>query len=110
MLKYILLLNIFLLFIGCTKPTSIYHWGNYQNELLNHFKKDTTSSSEQLESLKEMKEEARSKHRPLPPGYNAHMGLLYLKLGDIKQFKKHLQLEKKLFPESSGYIDFLLKE
>ena len=45
----------------------------------------------------------------VPPGYHAHLGLLYGKQGKPDQFMAQMQTEKKLFPESETYVDFLLR-
>ena len=44
----------------------------------------------------------------VPPGYHAHLGLLYLNAGKTDQALAAWQQEKNLFPESTKYIDFLI--
>jgi hypothetical protein len=45
----------------------------------------------------------------VPPGYHAHLGLLYGKQGKAAQFAQAMQTEKTLFPESAAFVDFLLR-
>ena len=47
---------------------------------------------------------------PLPPGLQAHLGLLYGMTGRGDLFEQNLLVEKQSFPESSVYLDFLLKQ
>ena len=44
-----------------------------------------------------------------PPGYHAHLGLLYSVTGKPEQMAAEFEAEKLLFPESAAYMDFLLK-
>ena len=44
----------------------------------------------------------------LPPGYQAHLGLLYLNTGRTNQALAAWEQEKKQFPESAPYIDYLV--
>jgi hypothetical protein len=45
----------------------------------------------------------------VPPGYNAHLGLLYAKQGNLNEFANRLDAEKAQFPESQSFVDFLLR-
>ena len=45
----------------------------------------------------------------LPPGYMAHLGLLYGKIGRDTDFLLALEEEKHSFPESTPYIEKLMK-
>ena len=46
--------------------------------------------------------------KPVPPGYNAHLGLLYAEGEQTDQMLKYFEAEKALYPESASYMDFLL--
>lgn len=52
----------------------------------------------------------RSSGKTPPPGYHAHLGMLYASLGKDDQMVQQFQTEKQLFPESAAYMDFLLKK
>lgn len=45
-----------------------------------------------------------------PPGFHAHLGLLYSGIGKDDQMVQQWQTEKALFPEAAAYMDFLLKK
>lgn len=97
-----------LLLTGCaTGPGPLYYWGDYQPALYGHFTKET-GPQEQIASLEAGLEKARAAGKPVPPGYNAHLGLLYAESGQTDQMLKYFEAEKALYPESASYMDFLL--
>ena len=50
------------------------------------------------------------KNNTPPPGFHAHLGMLYALAGKQDQVAVEFETEKKLFPESAAYMDFLLKK
>lgn len=96
-----------LLLAGCaTGPQSLYYWGNYQPEVYSYFVKDQ-SPEQQIAILEAGLEEARAMGKPVPPGYNAHLGLVY-GLGEHRdQMLKYFEAERTLYPEGKLYMDFL---
>ncbi len=93
---------------GCqTAPKTMYQWGGYQPQVYQHFKGG--SPEQQIIVLeKDLQVIITSGNQP-PPGYFAHLALLYFNTGKEDQAIQNLQTEKKLFPESTAYMDFLLK-
>ena len=97
-----------LLLAGCaTGPQPLYYWGDYQPTLYGHFTKEV-GPQEQIASLEAGLEKARAAGKPVPPGYNAHLGLLYAEGEQTDQMLKYFEAEKALYPESASYMDFLL--
>lgn len=97
-----------LLLTGCaTGPGPLYYWGDYQPTLYGHFTKEA-GPQEQIASLEAGLEKARAAGKPVPPGYNAHLGLLYAEGEQTDQMLKYFEAEKALYPESASYMDFLL--
>jgi hypothetical protein len=97
-----------LLLAGCaTGPQPLYYWGDYQPTLYGHFTKEV-GPQEQIASLEAGLEKARAAGKPVPPGYNAHLGLLYAEGEQTDQMLKYFEAEKTLYPESASYMDFLL--
>ena len=97
-----------LLLAGCaTGPQPLYYWGDYQPALYGHFTKES-GPQEQIASLEAGLEKARAAGKPVPPGYNAHLGLLYAEGEQTDQMLKYFEAEKTLYPESASYMDFLL--
>lgn len=59
----------------------------------------------QVEILEADIEVARSKGRPLPPGYRAHLGYLYYQQGKLDLARQSFESEKEAFPESAVLMD-----
>jgi hypothetical protein len=99
-----------LMLVGCAQaPKPLYQWGGYQVQLYEHFKGDGTSPLDQLGALEAQLQQTQASGGAVPPGLHAHMGLLELKLGRADEAFAHLQTEKALFPESTAYVDWLLR-
>lgn len=96
---------------GCAqKAAPLYYWGSYQPQVYEYFKGDGKSYEEQIIALEADVQKARAAGSLLPPGYHAHLGLLYLKAGKDDQVKQQFETEKTQYPESSSFMDFLLKK
>jgi hypothetical protein len=96
--------------MGCAQPPKpLYHWEGFQRQLYEHFKADSSGPNEQLQLLDAQAEKARSRGVALPPGFRAHLAMVYLKLGRDTEARLQLEAEKASFPESAPYMDFLLK-
>lgn len=92
------------------QPT-LYGWGNYQQEVYQYFKSDASKSpEEQILAMQESAQKVSAKGQKLPPGFHAHLGLLYASTGKEDLAVAELENEKTLFPESAGYMDFLLRK
>jgi hypothetical protein len=95
---------------GCaTKPASLYQWQGYQNNVDAYFRADKLSPDAQTQSMEEDLQKIRTNGGVIPPGYNAHLGLLYAQQGKLDQFAQQMQAEKKQYPESETFMDFLLR-
>lgn len=95
---------------GCVTPTKpLYYWGEYQPQVYSYLKKQDSPQA-QLSKLEETANKAASENLPVPPGFNAHLGLLYLQIGQGGKAQMAFQTEKARFPESAAYMDFLLKK
>lgn len=98
------------LLAGCaSRPQPIYYWGNFQEHQYAYFKGEK-GPEDGILGLEKIREEARAKGRPVPPGLQAHLGLLYGQTGRTDLLEQHLLAEQQQFPESSAYLDFLLKK
>lgn len=96
---------------GCaaTTPTPLYQWNGYQPQVYAYFK-GQTSPQEQIDALEKALQEIRAKGNAPPPGFHAHLGMLYASVGKDQQAQQELLAEKQAFPESSTYMDFLLRK
>ncbi|KVC65725.1 hypothetical protein WI72_33145 [Burkholderia ubonensis] len=99
-----------LLLAGCAAPTTppLYQWNGYQPQVYEYFK-GKTSPQQQIDALEKALQQIRAKGNTPPPGFHAHLGMLYASIGSEQQAEQELQAEKQLFPESSPFMDFLMK-
>ncbi len=96
--------------VGCAQaPKPMYQWESFQGQLYQHFKGDSSSPDEQLRILEAQAQKARAVSAALPPGFHAHLAMIYLRLGRDDEARLELEAEKASFPESAQYMDFLLK-
>lgn len=98
---------------GCANKTAVpplYGWNGYEKNIDTYFRGDRESLDTQAKLMTDDLEKMRAGGKAIPPGYQAHMGLLYGKQGDMGRFQMHLEAEKQQFPESESFIDFLLRK
>lgn len=100
-----------LLLTGCATSTTppLYQWNGYQPQVYQYFK-GKASPQEQIDALEKALQEIRGKGNKTPPGFHAHLGMLYASVGDDQRAEQELQAESQLFPESTAYMDFLMKK
>ncbi len=98
------------LLAGCAGPKTLYSWDQYQPTVYQYYQQDKTSPEGQIASLQQAVEQARAKGQAVPPGLNAHMGLLYAKTGRDTEAFQYFEAERNQFPESAPYMDFLLSK
>lgn len=91
------------------QPKSLYTWEGYQPTVYAYLKEDGNDYAVQAQTLEKSVEKARATNRELPPGFRAHLGMLYLKMGDGEKGVEQLQGEKQAFPESTPFMDFLMR-
>jgi hypothetical protein len=96
---------------GCAnKPVSKYEWGNYENLIYSSYAAPGSKSlEEQIGTLEKDMMLASSGSKPLPPGFHAHLGVLYFQKGDAEKAYEELIKEKAAYPESAVFIDRLLE-
>lgn len=95
---------------GCnTKPTMLYQWQGYQSNVDAYFRADKLSLDTQTKLMEDDLQKIRASGGGVPPGYYAHLGLLYGQQGNLDQFAQYMQAEKKLYPESQSFMNFLLR-
>jgi hypothetical protein len=97
------------LLTGCAQaPKPLYDWGSYPTQVYSHLKGDGSGPSTQVGELEADAQKAQARGGKLPPGFRAHMGMLYLTLGQDDLAQQQLEAEKIAFPESAHFVDFLL--
>lgn len=96
---------------GCANqaPPPLYGWHGFEKNLDTYFRGDRESLDTQAKRMEDDLQKIRAAGQATPPGYQAHLGLLHGKQGDMIRFQQHLQAEKTQFPESETFVDFLLR-
>ena len=93
---------------GCaSRPKPLYDWQGYQGNVDAYLRGDKAGLEEQVQRAEQDLQKIRAAGGVVPPGYNAHLGLLYAKQGRLDQFAQQLQAEQSQFPEAKSYVDFL---
>ncbi len=76
-----------LLMTGCAANKStpaLYQWDGYQPQVYEYFK-GKTGPEEQIGALEQALEQIRGKGNLPPPGFHAHLGMLYASVGKDQQ-------------------------
>lgn len=94
---------------GCKTTEPQYYYGQYSNTVYSYLTANDVTVEEQISVLEEIIQTAASKNKHVAPGIHAHLGMLYFETGNNELGVSHFKQEKSLFPESTQYIDFLLK-
>lgn len=96
---------------GCAnKPAPLYDWQGYQDNVNDYLRGDHSSLDSQTKSMETDLQKIRAANGVVPPGYHAHLGLLYVKQGNLDEFTNRLDAEKAQYPESQTFVDFLLRK
>ncbi len=102
-------IGLLVLLTGCAQaPKPLYDWGSYPSQVYSHLKGDGSGPATQVGELEADAQKAASRGGQLPPGFRAHLGMLYLTLGQDDLARQQWQAEKASFPESAHFVDFLL--
>lgn len=98
-----------LLLAGCASPPqSLYLWEAFPRQQYDTLLRQA-SPNEQIDKLEAQLNRARDKNAAVPPGLRAHLGMMHLEVGNPGRAQALFVAEKQAFPESSHYMDRLLK-
>lgn len=96
---------------GCASSNkNIYQWEAYQPQTLEYLKGNSEGSEKKIGELEAGLEKIKSNNNVPPPGYHAFLGFLYGETGKGDLMLKELSEEKALFPESSTYMNFIMRK
>jgi hypothetical protein len=99
------------LLVGCGgSPKPLYQWESYNDQVYDYLKGQSKGPEAQIDVLEQDLQKIHAAGNSPPPGYHAQLGLLYAQIGKGERVEKEFETEKKLFPESAAYMDFLLKK
>ena len=93
-------------FSACESSPSLYSWGSYELQVYAYLNGE--SRGEQLAALERDLERIEAGGKAVPPGFYAHLGLLYVEMGNDAEAIACFTMEKALFPEAAVFMDFLL--
>jgi len=94
-------------FSACVSaPGSLYSWGNYEDKIYAYLQGESPAA--QIGPLQDDLLKIEGKGKTPPPGYYAHLGMLYAEVGDHEQAVSCFLVEKTRFPESAVFMDYLL--
>lgn len=98
--------------IGAKKPTnSLYIWDDYMQSSLEQSTLNTKQSKlDYLNTLEKITAKSKKMHKRVAPGINAQIGQLNYELGHKEKAIFYLKKEKELYPESSVFIDEVIKD
>ncbi|MCC5869140.1 MAG: DUF4810 domain-containing protein [Gammaproteobacteria bacterium] len=98
------------LLTGCaSKPAPMYAWGSYEQLMYSAWvEPGSVALEEQINVLEDERNQARAAGMPLPPGWHAHLGYLYVQSGRLDLAHDAFVEEKGLYPESAVFMDRLL--
>ncbi|MDH3665222.1 MAG: DUF4810 domain-containing protein [Alphaproteobacteria bacterium] len=92
------------------KPPA-YGWGGYEDLIYDMYAKPGEATPEvQIEQLSAGIEEAESAGLQAGPGVYAHLGYMQYLTGNVGAARDALERERSLYPESTTFIDGLLKQ
>jgi len=96
---------------GCAtanRPEPLYDWESYEAQVYAHLKGESREA--QIEALERDEEKIKASGKAAPPGFYAHLGLLYAETGNDAKAVACFATEKARFPEAAVYLDSLLKK
>jgi hypothetical protein len=95
---------------GCAQTSApLYMWETYPRQQYAYLLHEGMSPDQQINEIEAHAEKARAANAQLPPGLRAHLGMLYLSVGNPGRAMELWNAEKAAFPESTPYMDQLLK-
>lgn len=97
-----------LLLAGCG-ANQRYYWGSYQDLIyVDYAEPGKMSPTDLAKAMETDLQYADKHHQQVPPGFHAHLGYLYAKLGNKEAARVNFETEKRMYPESAVLMDRLL--
>jgi hypothetical protein len=96
--------------VGCAQSAApLYMWETYPRQQYAYLLHEGMSPDQQIKEIEAHAEKARAANAQLPPGLRAHLGMLYLSVGNPGRAMELWNAEKVAFPESTPYMNQLLR-
>ena len=102
---------ISLFLAGCaTNQNTLYYWGEYETLIHDmYLEPGTADTNTQVQKLTADIQKAEANGKAVPPGVYAHLGFMYALLGNLGLSEDAFNEEKARFPESTVFIDGMMK-
>lgn len=98
------------LLTSCASTPTLYSWGNYEATSYAVSKTPSEKHIQQLiKTYEELINSPKGTRKLPPPGICAEYGYLLIKQGEQERGRKLLEQEIALYPESTAFIQSLLK-
>lgn len=95
--------------VGCAAaPQPLYLWEAFPRQQYETLRGEGVDPAEQITALEAHAEKARAANAALPPGFRAHLGMMYMNAGNNARARELWHAEKAAFPEAAPYMDRLL--
>ena len=110
MVKRLMIASYALLIAGCAAPTRpLYQWGTYEELIYQSWREPGSMPVEkQVELLQHDYQQGQAQNMRMPPGWHAHLAMLYARMGRHDEAIKELGVEKAEFPESGVFVERML--
>jgi hypothetical protein len=94
-------------FSACTSSSgALYSWGDYEGKVYTYLQGESPAA--QISALQDGLLKIEETGKKVPPGYYAHLGMLYAETGDDGLAISCFIAEKTRFPEAAVFMDYLL--
>ncbi len=105
----LLLLSTFLV-AGCATEQELYYWGEYEELVYNtYIEPGSADPQTQINQLTTDLQKTEAAGKRVAPGIYAHLAYMYAIQGKDSQSKSAFMKEMALFPESSKFINGMMK-
>lgn len=98
---------LMLVITGCTTSSTLYDWGNYEDNLFNYYHKPAIQDAILVDHLAFLDNLERNNKRPAP-GLLAEAGTFLLLKGDTQKAIEFYQKEYDTWPESQAMMSTLI--
>lgn len=109
--KVLIFLGLAIYLVGCAAKPTTFAWTSYEEVVYQDYSKPgSVQPADQIAKLEADYQKLQSTGKMIHPGFHAHLGFLYSKVGNFGEAVKHFQMEKKLFPESARLMDRFIQK
>lgn len=95
---------------GCASQVKpLYLWESFPRLQYSTLQRSESDPTDQIQKMEAHATKAKASNSALPPGFRAHLGMMYMNAGNTDAAIEMWKAEKAAFPESAPYMDQLLR-